>query len=158
MLAWILQLWPCVCLCLRLCLSVTSQCSIEMDESIELVLACRLLSTYIYPTLRCKKIQVSTKMRVLSFWNFVPNSGRRKFCFDISIVETCYRLSSRKVDAQSVINWTVVGQLSWQYLRAPTLNHCSLSRDRQQHDLVARVNHSSRPFSRLLLCTLRVAR
>jgi len=43
-----------------------------------------------------------------SFWNFVLNSRLRKFCFDISIVETFYRLSSRKVDAQSVINWTVV--------------------------------------------------
>jgi len=39
----------------------------------------------------------------------------------------CYQLSSRKVDAQSVINWAVVDQLSWQYLRAPTLDHCSLS-------------------------------
>ena len=26
--------------------------------------------------------------------------------------ETCYQLSSRKVDAQSVINWAVFGQLS----------------------------------------------
>ena len=32
------------------------------------------------------------------------------------------------MDAQSVINWAVVGQLSWQYFRAPTLDHCSLSR------------------------------
>ena len=32
------------------------------------------------------------------------------------------------MDAQSVINWTVVDQLSWQYLRAPTLDRCSLSR------------------------------
>jgi len=39
----------------------------------------------------------------------------------------CCWLSSRKVDAQSVINWTAVGQLSWQYLRAPTLDRCSLS-------------------------------
>jgi len=29
----------------------------------------------------------------------------------MSIVETCYQLSSRKVDAQSMINWAVVGQL-----------------------------------------------
>ena len=28
------------------------------------------------------------------------------------------------MDSQSVINWTVV-QLSWQYPRAPTLDHCS---------------------------------
>jgi len=31
------------------------------------------------------------------------------------------------VDAPSVINWTVVGQLSWQYFRAPTLYRCTLS-------------------------------
>ena len=29
----------------------------------------------------------------------------------MSIVETCHQLSSRKVEAQSVINWAVVGQL-----------------------------------------------
>jgi len=40
----------------------------------------------------------------------VLNSGLRKFRHGISIVETCYQLSSRKVDAHSVINWTVVGQ------------------------------------------------
>ena len=45
-------------------------------------------------------------------WNSVLNSGLRKFIHGISIVETCYQLSSRKVDAHSVINWTVVGQLS----------------------------------------------
>ena len=31
------------------------------------------------------------------------------------------------MDAQRVINWTIVGQLSWQYVRAPTLDRCSLS-------------------------------
>ena len=44
-----------------------------------------------------------------------------------NIIEACYQLSSRKADAQTVINWTVVGQLSLWYLRAPTLDHCSLS-------------------------------
>jgi len=29
--------------------------------------------------------------------------------------------------AQSVMNWAVVDELSWQYLRDPTLDHCSLS-------------------------------
>jgi len=51
----------------------------------------------------------------------------RKFRHGISIVERCYQLSSRKVVAQSVINWTGIGQLNWQYLRAPTLDRCSLS-------------------------------
>ena len=93
--------------------SVTSRCSIKMVERIGLVLASVLLSTY--PTLRFKEIQVSTKIRVglLPHWNFFINSGLRKFRNSISIVEACYQLSSRKVDAQSVINWAVVSQLSW---------------------------------------------
>ena len=40
-------------------------------------------------------------------WNFVLNSGLRRFCFGISIVETCYQLSLTIVDGQSVRNWTV---------------------------------------------------
>ena len=65
-----------------------------------------------YPTLCHKEIHVPSKITVLPFWNFVLNSGLRKFCHGISIVEACYQLSSRKVDAQSVIDWAVVGQLS----------------------------------------------
>ena len=56
---------------------------------------------------------VISKSKGTSLWNFVLNSGLRKFRHGISIVATCYQLSSRKVDAHSVINWTVVGQLSW---------------------------------------------
>ena len=41
-----------------------------------------------------------------SLWNFAPNSGPRKFRFGVSIVETT------KVDAPSMINWTIVSQLS----------------------------------------------
>jgi len=48
-----------LCLCLAVCLSVTSRCSIEMDE----VVFCMLLSTY--PTPCFKEIQVSTKIRAL---------------------------------------------------------------------------------------------
>ena len=44
--------------------------------------------------------------------NFFVNSGLRKFRHGASIAEACYQLSSRKVDAQSMINWTFVGQLS----------------------------------------------
>ena len=43
-----------------------------------------------------------------SLSNFVLNSGLRKFCFGISIAETCYWLGSTKVDAQNMINWTVI--------------------------------------------------
>ena len=39
-----------------------------------------------------------------TLWNFVLNSGLKKFRQGISIVETCYQLSSRKVDAHSVMN------------------------------------------------------
>jgi len=48
-----------------------------------------------------------------SLCNFAPNSGLREFRHGMSVVETCRQqlLSSRKVDAESVINWTVVGQL-----------------------------------------------
>jgi len=55
-----------------------------------------------------------------------------KFCFglSLSIIKTCYRLSSRKVDAPSVINWTVVDQLCWHFI----------TRGRQAlYDTVARV-------------------
>jgi len=50
---------------------------------------------------------VISKNKDTSLWNFVLNSGLRKFRHGISIVETCYQLSSRKVDAHSVINWAV---------------------------------------------------
>jgi len=50
--------------------------------------------------------------KATSRWNFAPNSGLRKFLHGISIVETCYQLRPRKVDADSVINWSVIGQLS----------------------------------------------
>jgi len=64
---------------------------------------------------------VIPKNKGTSLWKFVLNSGLRKFRHGISIVETCYQLSTRKVDAHSVINWAVVGQLT------PTLDHYSLS-------------------------------
>jgi len=67
------------------------------------------------------------KNKGTSLWNFFLNSGLRKFCHSISIVETCYQLSLSKVDAHSTINWAVVSQLSRWYLWAPTLDHFSLS-------------------------------
>ena len=71
-------------------------------------LAWELHSTY--PTLCYTEIHVPSKIRVTSLWNFAPNSGLRKFRHGISIVEACYQLSSRKMDAQRT--QTVVGQLS----------------------------------------------
>jgi len=90
-----------------LSVSVTSRCSIKTVGQIELVFGnfLRLIHQW-----------VVTKFRYLnkgtSIWNFVLNSGLRKFRHGISIVETCYQLSSTKVDAQRVINWTVFGHLS----------------------------------------------
>jgi len=50
-------------LCLSVSVSVTSRCSIEMDRRMELFLAYGFLSTS--PTLRCKRIQISTEIRIL---------------------------------------------------------------------------------------------
>jgi len=96
--------------------------------------ACELPSTrptFKYIVLKRNSVRPISKNKGTSLWNFALNSGLRKFRHGISIVEMyCYQLrllSSRKVDAQSVINWAVVGQLSRQYLRTPTLDHYSLS-------------------------------
>jgi len=113
-------------LCMGLCPSVTSRCSIETAERIELVVFGTSASFHPSYTVLSGN-SVHFKNKGTSLWNSVPNSRLKKFCFGILIVETCYQLSTRKVDAQSVINWTVVGQLSWQYLRAPALDHYSLS-------------------------------
>ena len=79
------------------------------------------------PTLCCKEIQVPSKIRALHSGTLLRTLDLEQFRHGKSIVEVCYQLSSRKVDAQTVINWAVVGQLSRQYLRAPTLDHYSLS-------------------------------
>jgi len=99
---------PVLALCL--CLSVTSRCSVETDGRINLVLTRGLLSTS--PTLCFTQIQVSTKIRVLPSGTFFSKLWTLKIPPRHIDRRTCYQLSSRKVDAQSVINWTVVGQLS----------------------------------------------
>ena len=60
---------------------------------------------------------VISKNKGTSLWNFVLNSRLRKFRHGISIVEMYYQLSSRKVDAQSVINWTKDEKQNSQFLR-----------------------------------------
>ena len=70
-----------------------------------------------YHTLCHKEILVVPKIRVF-LSGTAQNSTYRKLHHGISIVKMCYQLSSKKVDAHSMKNWTVVGQLSWQYLRA----------------------------------------
>ena len=54
---------------LSVCLSVTCRCSIEVDGRLELVFGTYVIRRlfWTYPTLCFKEIQVSTKIRVLSF-------------------------------------------------------------------------------------------
>jgi len=74
-------------------------------------------------------------------WYFVQNSRLRKICIGTSVVEKCYRLSSTKVDAQSVINWAVVDQLSRQFLRRSTASLSQvIVKVCLQHVSVVRVN------------------
>ena len=75
-----------------LCLSVTSLCSIETDERIELVfdiLALQLHSTY--PTLCDKEVHVPSKIRVLS-------CGILLQTLDLENFATAYRLSKRVIN------------------------------------------------------------
>ena len=109
----------------RVRLSVTSRSSTKTAERIALVFGMWASFHPSYTVLEGNS--VISKNKGTSLWNFVLNSGLRKFRHGISIVETWYQLSSRKVNAQSVINWAVVGQLSRWHLRAPTLDHYSLS-------------------------------
>ena len=50
-----------------------------------------------------------SKNKGTSLWNFVPNSGLRKFRFNISIIETCYLLSSQQ--------WTITNSymMCWRH-------------------------------------------
>ena len=94
------------------CLSVTSRCSIKMDGRIELVFGTEASFDLSYSLLlRNSCIWAYTKIRVLHLELF-SKLRTQKFRHGILIVEMCYQPSSRKADAQSVINWTVVGQLS----------------------------------------------
>ena len=114
-------------LCLSVCLSVfLSQVGVLLKRPNKT--AWFWHGSFLRPILHCAIRKFGYLRNKCNFLlNFAPNSGLRKLRHGISIVETCYQLSSRKVDAHSVINWTVVGQLRWQYLRAPTLDSCSLS-------------------------------
>ena len=58
-------------------------------------LACGVLSTS--PALCFKEIQVSTKIKVLPSGPFFLNSGLRKFCHGISIVESAIKLARDSV-------------------------------------------------------------
>jgi len=86
---------------LAVALSVTSRCSIETDERIELVVSCMGASFNLPYTVFYGKSNTHNEGTFL--WNFAPNSGLIKFRQCISIVEMCYKLSWTKVDAQLTI-------------------------------------------------------
>ena len=98
-------------LAMALCLSVsvTSRCSIEMSERIGLFWHGSFLRPILHYVIR--KFIYLQKTRVLPSGMLLYTLDLRKFRHRISIVEVCYQLSSRKVDAHSVINWTVVAKL-----------------------------------------------
>ena len=96
-----------VCLCLSVC---HKSCSIETDERIELVFGVVAFFHLFYAVLNGNS--GISKIRALLSGTLSQTPDLKKFCFGISIVDTCCRLSSTKVDAQSMVNWAVVGQLS----------------------------------------------
>ena len=79
------------CYAVIICLTVTSRSSIEIDERIELVIGVGVCFHLSYIVLQGNSGILKNKGTYLR--NFVSNSGLRKFSF----VETCHRLSSRKV-------------------------------------------------------------
>ena len=92
-----------VSVCLSVFVSVTSRSSVETDERIELVF---LHGSILPPIVH----SVKRKFGYLQKQGYFPrnsflNSVLGKFV-------SCYRISSTKVDVHSVINWTVIGQLS----------------------------------------------
>jgi len=98
--------WPCIYL-LYLCPSQDTT-----DERIELVFGMRASSHLSYTVLKGKSEGISKNMGT-SFWNFVPDSGLQKIFLrhrSSKVLSTYWQLD--KVDAGSVINWTVVSQLS----------------------------------------------
>ena len=76
------------------CLSVTSRCSIETAEQIELVFG---MSASFHPSYTVLKgNSVISKIKGTSLWNFVLNSGLRKFRHGISIVERAINLARER--------------------------------------------------------------
>jgi len=78
-----------IALCPSVCQTVTSRNSIETDDRIELVLAWELPSTY--PTMCCKKIRVSPKIRVFP-------SGTLSKTTDWENFATAYRSLKRVIN------------------------------------------------------------
>ena len=107
---------PCVCL------SLESRCSVETAERIELVWVLHP-STYPSPVLEENSGIHRNKGTSICYCAKLWISKISRSHIDRQTRNVFYRISSRKADAQRVI----VSQLCWQYLRAPTLDRCSLS-------------------------------
>ena len=88
-----MALCPSVCVCLSLCHKSEFCQNGWMNRT----------GSFLPSILHCveRKFGIS-KNKGTSFWDIVPNNGLGRFCFGISIAETCYRHSSRKVCTQSV--------------------------------------------------------
>ena len=84
----------CPFVCVRL--SQVGVLSKRLDES-SWLLACELPSVHPSYTV-LKGNSVISKSKGTSLWNFVLNSGLRKFRHGMSNVETCYQHSSKKVE------------------------------------------------------------
>jgi len=66
---------------------------------------------------------IHKKEEYTSVWNFVPNSGLKKISpLHFSRRKVLWAELDEEVHAQSVINWTVFGQLSLQYLWRSTVS------------------------------------
>ena len=109
-----------LCLSVSVCssVSVTGRSSIERDEQIELGFFARKLSS---PILRC----VKRKFAYLQKWRHFP----LELCPDFENFAPAYRASKRVMELArrrwTLRAWqTVVGQLSWYYLPAATLDRC----------------------------------
>ena len=88
------------------CLSQVGVLSKRLNES-DCFLVRVLPSTYL--TLCYKTILIRPEIKLLPSGTLFQSCGLGKFHHGISIVKTFYQLSSRKVDARSVINcyWTI---------------------------------------------------
>ena len=96
-------------------------------EWIELAFDMRASFNLNYTVLKRNSIRVSSNMSVVPSGNLSKTPDLENFALAYQLSKRVLDLALRKVDALCVINWTVVGQPSWQYLWAPTLDRCSLS-------------------------------
>ena len=96
-----------------------SKCSIETAEQVELVFGMGVSFHSSYTVL--KEIWVSPKMRVLPSGTLTLTPDLKILLQYINRRNVLSSHGSRKLDPQSVENWTVFDQPSWQYLWAQTL-------------------------------------